>query len=141
MTHDSHIGNLIREGSKLSPQRYGTFVSSFDGGTCALGALLRSLGYSGEEIMASVEVNWVGYLKRVFPVLAKREHCPATDHTIEEGIQFYASRVDLVIHLNDMHRWKREEIALWLDVVESADVRQPVTEPQPIEQPIMEEVR
>jgi hypothetical protein len=109
------LSEAIREGAKLRPQAFHAFF--IDGRSCALAAAIevaagRSLDEEGEDI-TTLEVNRV--IDEHFPLLwsEKNSHCPACER--DPGI--LRSTVE---HLNDTHRWTREQIADWVEKVEAA---------------------
>jgi len=86
----------------LHPQHFGALeLHSLDGtviGTCAIGAAAQA----GYQFRVDLPETWVT--------------CPATD-----GGWICKQRQNLhclIVHLNDRHRWTREQIADWVATVE-----------------------
>lgn len=91
--------------------------------------------------------DFLDYLKKVFPALRDlRVRCPAVGEMTYDlyGNQTRAcgsirgGYMDLipwtVVHLNDSHRWSRDEIADWLDLI-SAEHGLDLTLPTPTDIP------
>lgn len=98
------LSEAIRLGALLNPQGFGEMKEK-DGRTCALGAALEAMG----ALQKDVRTNWL------FPVLKMYVTCPAGDG----HAQFGETSLDaMIIHLNDFHKWTREEIADWVEVQE-----------------------
>ena len=126
------LSEAIRLGAMLRPQAYGGFYQSFkypDGssvvGSCALGAAAEAIG-------AVAKVCGFGYdhdpLRRIgknWPsAIGTIAACPCCqDETV--ALVFAGTRrqfrlrtvvnvISAVSHLNDRHRWSREQIADWV---------------------------
>jgi hypothetical protein len=102
------LSDAIRLGSMIRPQAFEWLFS--DGGSCALGAALEATGteYRAncfmEDAMNSMPAEWqMG--ATVCPA------CPAC-----------SSRILIITHLNDSHKWTREAIAAWLETVDQPTV-------------------
>jgi hypothetical protein len=66
-------------------------------------------------------------LAALLPGLTTRTKCPVFANGGDE-CQLIAGQIgDLIVHLNDNHRWTREHIADWLDTLD-ADLRFPIPE-------------
>lgn len=110
------LSEAIRLGAMLKPQTFGRISGPVDGprlpgdvlglrfalGTCALGA--------------AYDAGWLRQREDV-GVHDAPMYCPAC------GQWSYADEVDalvnhIVMHLNDEHRWTREQIADWVESVE-----------------------
>lgn len=94
------LSEAIRLGAMIRPQGFGSVytydvVTGARVGSCALGAAL--------------EAGWV------HKPVQRRVPCPAAscEHTIPELLCG-------VVHLNDRHRWSREQIADWVEMAERA---------------------
>lgn len=104
MKHFCSFSEAIREGSKLRPQGFGEFHA--DGKSCALGA-------GREAIYGTTEGNQEHYdqIRALFPYMAETyTDCPACPLRLSLFVITY--------HLNDDHRWAREQIANWLETEE-----------------------
>jgi hypothetical protein len=106
------LADAIRVGCTLRPRQAFHVLTQGDNGACALGAAIAA-GYKfAPEDRVSVFV------------------CP------ECGVgRFYHVMTDLVVHLNDVHRWPRENIADYLDQIRYQEERSP----QPVIAPVVEE--
>lgn len=91
------LWEAILEGSKKYPQYFGgLFRYSSDGkvvASCAIGAAL-SVGYTSEETKAFWGIK-----------------CPVKPCTDDH-------MVSTIAHLNDDHKWSRENIAYWVRTIE-----------------------
>lgn len=102
------LSDAIKLGSMLRPQGFGrTFTLS--GKSCAVGAALESVGvlYNPEVRTAAVYSYWpwIDIQSAMCP-------CDSNVHDSVEGI---------IVRLNDVHLWSREEIASWVATVEPSD--------------------
>jgi len=86
-------------GSKLKPQAFHAF--SFQGATCALGAVLDAIGKLDEN---SYDVQPI---LEQWPWANMCPGCPACDDYLLYTV------TGIMAHLNDEHRWTRERIADW----------------------------
>lgn len=91
------LSDAIRLGAMMKPQCYGSYHKGK--GSCAIGAALDAVG--AEE--CDEEVLW--------PWLEKLEDCPVCNQADGETI---------IPHLNDKHRWTREQIADFVQTIEAA---------------------
>jgi hypothetical protein len=98
------LSTAMREGAKLRPQAFGGY---FQQGTpvksCAMGAVYEAL--TGETVLPV----WGRLPKKLRSTLSREKECPM-------GCEMQRGRslLGLVTHLNDDHKWKREQIADWL---------------------------
>jgi hypothetical protein len=104
------LSEAIRLGAMLRPQQ--AFYVQFDEGenaTCALGAAAEAAGI----LDLSVPNGYSGKAPEAWrPLVMTRSACPAC------GLR--ATRVDnQIIHLNNYHRWTREQIADWVETIEA----------------------
>lgn len=102
------LSEAIRLGAMLRPQVFGDYFIS--GGSCAVGAAAEACGIaeSGTQRFRVFEHSHVSVFARSCPVCG-----------------FPPSNV--VVHLNDWHRWTRERIADWVATVEPKDALVPVS--------------
>lgn len=105
------FSEAIRLGSMLRPlQAIYTLFDPDDGSSCALGAAAEAIG-----ILDTSRYNC--YLdgsrapREWRPLLRARAECPACGVEIGD-VQ------DCVKHLNNLHIWKRERIADWIEALE-----------------------
>lgn len=96
----------------LKPQAHGNGLE-FDGTTCALGAALDAVGSTAsrcsDESYNDLQHRW--------PFLSEKAiaPCGCLDRNRERTLCH-------VWHLNDGHRWTREQIADWIATIEPSDV-------------------
>ena len=107
------LSEAIREGSKHTEQAFGDYQDGY--GTCALGAAMDAFGVrlSNWRAVAQWEQD---YLLPV-PINGCPLSCGATDRGDDEGP--IVDIGDAVIHLNDVHRWTREQIADYVQTQEA----------------------
>ena len=101
------LNEAIRLGAMLSPQsRSGTMVEGE--GRCALGAAADALGLPGEHdaIQGRLVVPYVALIK-AFPIL--EQVIPGTGTMVMDTIWIF----------NDRDGMSREQIALWVEGIES----------------------
>ena len=99
----------IRRGARMRPQAFGGVYEA--GGSDAFGAALDGVqgllvpGGRGEHVYLRVLAMW-------FPELedGRSRSCPACD-VVAHGRD---ALIVIGVHLNDDHRWTREEFARWL---------------------------
>ena len=104
------LSEAIRLGAMLKPrQAFGAWLDE-DGGTCAIGAALDAFGALNADGTAD-EQKWAEAVKCVRPTTFIPNACPACFRT--------SDRVDDTMrHLNNHHRWTREQIADWVESIE-----------------------
>lgn len=102
MKHYAVFSEAIREGAKLHPQGFKKFYE--DGRTCAFGAGMQAV--ASDELFAHFSICYDTY-----PYLNADDvtrSCPG-------GCGLFLDTLAVAIfHLNDDHRWSREQIADWL---------------------------
>lgn len=107
------LSEAIRLGAMLKPQAHGHLWE--DGKSCAFGAACDALG------IALCDGDWVMFaLARRFPALDAAVQCPACGWWRRLRTRHEYDLEDVIIHLNDDHRWKRERIADWIEGLEAA---------------------
>lgn len=102
--HYAYFSAAIRDGAKLNEQTFG--VLYLNGRTCAIGAGATAMGF------ADIGEAWQAIVAE-FPYLGSaqnRTECPAKPCSHPRSRPVYAT----ITHLNDDHRWTREQIADWL---------------------------
>jgi hypothetical protein len=108
------LSEAIRLGAMLKPQGFGLGSGNPRAeATCALGAAYEAARVTG---------SWPSLLL-VFPQLKHIEElaCPVCRDK-QDG---------LIAHLNDDHRWSREQIADWVEQIERA--QEPTSQPVSVE--------
>lgn len=98
------LSEAIRLGSLLKPQAFGDMWVGV--GSCAFGAAYDAAGITITTTEAS----------DIWPWLDAPMKCPVCG-ALEELVTFVISA-----HLNDTHRWTREEIADWVATVEPQEI-------------------
>lgn len=108
----------IRLGAMLKP--HGVHFLLWEGRTCALGAAAEAAGVRLKPRQTVITDD----MCEVYPILAaeSRQICPACDSS-RPGV------ASVVVHLNDIHYWTREQIA---DHVETIELPQ-----KPVETPVL----
>jgi hypothetical protein len=109
------LSEAMRLGALLHPQCFGDF--HVQGGSCALGAACDAVGLATgrESFDAYAALTFASRLASAFPVLARRDvRCPVTG-------QLVADVGTIIIRLNDLEHWTREQIADWVETLEPAE--------------------
>lgn len=118
------LSTAIRLGAMLKPQGYGVLFQPILNVTCAIGAALDANGDIGEAFD-----EWCGCrtAAAMWPILATEAQHPIDG----ELVNVYAA----IAELNDMTRWTRERIALWIESIEPHDAEQvlPLAAPVAVE--------
>ncbi len=122
------LSEAIRLGAMLRPQTFG--VGTDDNGDCALASAIRAAGCPirppGEgDASARDERPGVQTISVEFPIEWNLDYLNTCPECSEE-----LSRFRLIPHLNDKHRWTREQIADLVKICESRD-RSRASEPIP----------
>jgi hypothetical protein len=99
------LSEAIRLGAMMRPQAFRTLLT--DDGACALGAALLAVGSRPEEAVRSALDRWPW-------ASTVSADCPRC------GRSRTVFRV--ITHLNDRHRWTREQVAKWVAGIEPTDV-------------------
>jgi hypothetical protein len=98
------LSEAIRLGAMIRPQA--VFLYFRDGNSCALGAALEATGIAYDDVEFAnddLRMRWLW-------VFTTQAACPVCQ---------VGARVRQVIpHLNNEHRWTREQIADWVESVE-----------------------
>jgi hypothetical protein len=106
------LADAIRLGAMLKPQafhapsRYGPSLSD-EQATCALAAAAEA---AGDSILSVCAKPWIARWPRSHDFVG----CPA-------GCMDSSVLTAIIAHLNDTHRWTREHIADWVEMIELAD--------------------
>ena len=96
------LGEAIQLGAMIKPQVFGTFL--VDEGACAVGAALLAIGGQPEELA------WSSLIERWPWAATVSWNCPSCGGS--------APALAVIIHLNDQHRWNREELSRWVATME-----------------------
>ena len=111
------LSEAIRLGAMLKPQAFGDYWA--DGGSCAIGAACDAAG---------VMLADIHYFESGFEALF-RQACPACGVTPDDKHTCHAGFCNTVVHLNDTHRWTREQIADWVATIEAQQESPAVEQP------------
>jgi hypothetical protein len=112
-THDHHgereLASFIRAGASRRPeQAYGDYFKG-QRASCALGAAYEGmyrLPRQADGVKPTKDLEWF------FDCLEGTvRSCPA------EGCRKRLTLAAIIVHLNDDHRWSREQIATWLESI------------------------
>lgn len=137
------LSEAIRAGAKIRPQGFGSFFpvvrrwfgvkreklscamgAAFEGGSCKtkIETVSRAfIGREGQLIQAGETVESVYPHDEWVPVLTLTQSCPQCEK--QDNVN------NVIQHLNDDHKWKREEIALWVARMEEVlEMAQRITE-------------
>ena len=108
------LSEAIRLGAMLRPQAFGHLFR--DGASCALGAAGEAAGIAdieagGWAVGAVAPPSWN-------PIATREADCPVCVHgflTLRKKHDAHA----VIVHLNNDHRWTREQIADWVATIEA----------------------
>jgi len=103
------LAEAIWLGAMLKPQAFGALEDT-NGNTCALGAAYDAIG----ELHTGQGYDWSWACRR-FPVLKAIDGNRARPRCFVCGTYVES----IVPHINDEHRWTREQIADWVETIES----------------------
>lgn len=112
------LSDAIRLGAMYGPQLFGTELSN-DGGSCALGSAILAIGAIGipctdQDPDKNARPGNVATVTVTVPWdMSVKHHCPTCFWKIERPLRH------LIPHLNDRHRWTREQIADWVATIEA----------------------
>lgn len=116
------LSEAIRLGSMLKPQ---AFEDHVDGKSCALRAAMDAAGlkdmYGGSD-----SCNYVAIMQQWPVSTLPFNGCPVRKRCKDGRI--VTDVCDAIYHLNDSHRWTREQIADWVETIERSQ-EQPTVEP------------
>jgi len=98
------LSEAIRLGATMRPQAFRTLLT--DDGACALGAALLAVGARPEEAVRSALDRWPW-------ASTVNADCPRCTRS--------RTVFRVITHLNDRHRWTREQIATWVAGIEPTD--------------------
>jgi hypothetical protein len=108
------LSDAIRIGAAIRPQTFNSWF--FNGRSCVMGAAIEALtgefcdaiDFASRERLDALEET---LHRRYQPILKQRVECP---QCVRER-EFLS---DLIIHLNDTHKWTREVIADFVQSIE-----------------------
>lgn len=110
------LSEAIRIGSAMRPQAFGALFGYTPAyelgdstlGTCALGAAMDGAGIN----MGAW--NSQANFQQSFPIVHLTASCPACQTVMLQNTRL----ANIIMHLNDSHRWSRQAIAMWVEVQE-----------------------
>jgi hypothetical protein len=109
------LSEAILLGAMVSPQAFRALFR--DDGACALGGALLAVGAIGEPALRSVRRRWPW-------VVAVSANCPSCGCSCPV--------FGVITHLNDTHRWTREQVAGWVASIEPAEAWPPDEVPEAV---------
>ena len=95
------LSEAIQLGAMMTPQAFRTLFKG--DGACALGAAMLAVGVAPEQAGRSLRKRWPW-------AFAVSVNCPSC------GRSHLVCQV--IVHLNDDHRWTREKIGAWVAGIE-----------------------
>lgn len=119
------LSEAIRLGSMLKPQGFGELFTHLGDGrlaSCAIGAAEDAI-YGEQNEASDYDADEGAVYVKFMGILRTFAGCPACSfgpHWVQQ----------VVHHLNDHHRWTREQIADWVEGIENAQ-EQP-SQPVPV---------
>jgi hypothetical protein len=117
------LSEAMRMNGMMKPQGFGSPSIFSPDAPCALGGALQIIGRQIENDA----VSCLGAVREAWPWSdSARFACPAGDTCCPDTGR------NIVWHLNDQHRWTRQQIAGWVETVEPQEVAAVV--------PVVEEV-
>ena len=99
------LSEAIRLGAMMTSQAFQALFTN--DGACALGAALLAIGAAPDQALHSALNRWPW----AFTVSANCPSCGRSRCVFE-----------VITHLNDAHRWTREQIARWIAGIEPTDL-------------------
>lgn len=103
------LSEAMRLGAMMKPQGHGDLVAE-PGGTCAIGAALDACGVAlSAASLVDAYDRWE---------LTNRP----CKHPVHGGEHWDV--LNVIVDLNDLHRWTREEIADWIATIEPVEQSQ-----------------
>ena len=101
----TEIAEAMRLGAQMGPQAFGVLFNN-SGGACAVGAAIAGCGMT--------QRNNPRPFGEYFGVRPDVVVCPACGE--------HSALFNVIVCLNDVHRWTREDIADWLEAQEQPSV-------------------
>jgi hypothetical protein len=102
-------------GAALEPQTHFSYFNfeEASGGSCALGAMLKGSGLIPVQCdsLPLAVTDILREARQRFPELGLVLTCPCKESAC---VTYTAELEVLIVHLNDEHRWTREQIARWI---------------------------
>lgn len=100
------LSDAILLGSTLSEQGFGN-DGLIGNKRCAIGAGRQALGMEDQAWSIAY-----GQIRKAYPFIEALQNCPIERCPCNDSI------LGIIWHLNDSHRWTREQIAGWVATVE-----------------------
>ena len=101
------LSEAIRLNGMTKPQGVGGASLSSLSAPCAIGGALQSIG---QQLTGGFVLDNYARFSRAWPWTDRDGYCPACGSPNQ--------MFGVVYHLNDIHRWSREQIAAWVETVE-----------------------
>lgn len=109
------LSEAMRLGAALRPHGFGQFERH--GRTCAIGAAMEATAFWRTAVWPE---GWMALFNQVTT-------CPHAGCRFDWPVDEARLVWDVIVHLNDHHRWTRERIADWVETVEGTGAA-PVSE-------------
>ena len=110
------LSEAIREGSKLKPQSFNGAMGPGIKTSCSLAAATEAYGLAPFECWSGFfGVPYGALADKCKPLAWKDVPCPECGKHMDAAMQpFFGA----IWHLNDKHRWTREQVADWVAIYE-----------------------
>lgn len=119
------FSEAIRLGAMLKPQGFRSIAANER--TCAFGAAYEAVGILTAFLGTKDYDRRRDLVYGAFPIIPKLPHkcfvCRA--FALPDGV--------IVTHLNDQHRWTREQIADWIEKIEQQQAQPEIPQPASVE--------
>jgi hypothetical protein len=115
------LSEAIRMNGMMKPQGFGIRALYSKEAPCAIGGALQVVGATQTHET----------LAKIWPWVSRNTRCPGCDSTGDSSLRCEALRrrefdltLNILWHLNDQHKWTRQQIADWVETVEPAESAQ-----------------
>jgi hypothetical protein len=112
------LSEAIRMNGMMKPQGFGPWSMTSLSAPCALGGALQILGRQCTE---ETGPNYFA-LNEQWEWLLPNQECPIPDCNYGKTPQSNTNATCVIFHLNDDHRWTRQQIADWVETIEPAEL-------------------
>jgi hypothetical protein len=121
------LSEAIRLGSMLKPQAFNELAA--DGKTCALGAAYEAVGMAIDARWGTQEEiqQRKARIRAEFPLIYQSDLAFVAPCGCLGGTLHFTDVGAAIIHLNDHHRWSREQIADWVATIEPQEAAEDVS--------------
>lgn len=131
------LSEAMRLGAMWREQGFFTLLSQ--GKSCALGAVAEAIGLELEDKFYDPGNEHVApELFKAYPELYTRIACPSEPDP--DVFCWEQTLSDTIMHLNDAHRWTRQQIADWIEFLEKTQFNKPIEQAEEAQlSPVQEE--